>query len=369
VQITKERRKRVIDLYFNQHKSYAEIAEIERISPRDIHAILNEEEAKRQKYKDQQQQEEISSKAYKLFFEKKSTVEVAVALNLREPEVTKLYREYWRLKGLHKLNSIYQAIGGKLGTFLKLYRLMKEKGMNIAQVVNAVDIAIHKLPYMENLYVQAKDQAEKMQCTIRRLANDIEERKTKISILDKIAFSSEQYCKREELAIQELSDKKNRLEKWITNILNGEGYSKLKQVAKENVKAVLSDNKILISIAFAAVIQTLKDDSQMVNLIYNIPAMNNGEQHKNNNNKNIANYLQANKNALSDLAEKHYENLVEALTNEVINTAAAASSSLSNRTSLPSSSSSTFLGRSDQSDISKTEKEGIFHNSKGDIAD
>jgi DNA-directed RNA polymerase specialized sigma subunit len=38
------RKKRVIDLYFNQHKTYAEIAEIEKISPRDIHAIIKEED-------------------------------------------------------------------------------------------------------------------------------------------------------------------------------------------------------------------------------------------------------------------------------------------------------------------------------------
>ena len=83
-----QRRKRVIDLYFNQHKTYAEIAQIERISPRDIHIIIKEEQARRQKYK----QQELSAKAYKLFSEDKTTVEVAIALNLREPEVTKMYR-------------------------------------------------------------------------------------------------------------------------------------------------------------------------------------------------------------------------------------------------------------------------------------
>lgn len=67
MQVTEDRRKRVIDLYFNQHKTYAEIAEIERILPRDIHAIIKEQEARRQKYERQQQQVETSSKAYKLF--------------------------------------------------------------------------------------------------------------------------------------------------------------------------------------------------------------------------------------------------------------------------------------------------------------
>jgi DNA-binding CsgD family transcriptional regulator len=102
LQIIEERKKRVIDLYFNQHKIYAEIAKIEKISPRDIHAIIKKEKARRQKHK----QQEISSKAYKLFSENKSPVEVAITLNLRAPEVTNMYREYCRLKGLYKLNSI-----------------------------------------------------------------------------------------------------------------------------------------------------------------------------------------------------------------------------------------------------------------------
>ena len=94
MQITEERRKRVIDLYFNQHKSYAEIAQIEHISPRDIHAIIKEEEARRQKYK----QQEISAQAYQMFSEGKTPVEVAIILKLPASKVSKLNREYCKLK-------------------------------------------------------------------------------------------------------------------------------------------------------------------------------------------------------------------------------------------------------------------------------
>ena len=188
--------------------------------------------------------------------------------------------------------------------------------MSIEQVVNAVDIAIHKLPYMENLYRQTKDQAENMQRMIGRLANDIEERKNKISFLDKIAFTSEQECKRTEQRIRELTAQKDIIEKLIANILNdNKGYYNLKQVAKENVKAILSDNKKLISVSFTAIIQTLKNDPEMANLIYNIPTTNDGEQHKDDNN-NIKKYLEFNKDSVSDLAQKNYEKLVEALTND-----------------------------------------------------
>jgi DNA-directed RNA polymerase specialized sigma subunit len=123
LQITEDRKKRVIDLYFNQHKSYAEIAQIERISPRDIHTIIKEELARRQKYKDQQQ----SAEAYKLFSEGKTTVQVATMLNLPASKVIKLHREYWKLRGLDKLNTIYKETNGTLWIILKLYKKYKEK--------------------------------------------------------------------------------------------------------------------------------------------------------------------------------------------------------------------------------------------------
>jgi hypothetical protein len=98
------------------------------MSPRDIHAIIKEEQARRQKHKQQQ----LSAKAYKLFSEGKRPVQVAITLNLRQPEATILYREYWKLKRLDILDSIYKETNGKLETFLKLYKqLIKEKGMTI----------------------------------------------------------------------------------------------------------------------------------------------------------------------------------------------------------------------------------------------
>ena len=123
-----------------------------------------------------------------------------------------------------------------------------------------------------------------------------------------------------------ITAQKDRIEKWITNVLDGDSYSKIKKIVKENVKAVLSDNKILISTAFAAIIQMLKSDPELVNVIHKIPTTNNSEQRKYND-INITKYLECNKDNLLDLAEKHYESLVEAMTNNVIDSAAASCSS------------------------------------------
>jgi hypothetical protein len=58
----------------------------------------------------------------------------------------------------------------------------------------------------------------------------------------------------------------------------------------------------------------------MINITYKILTTNYREQYKdNNNNDNAIKYLQPNNDNILDLAEKHYENLVEALTNNAIN--------------------------------------------------
>ena len=90
---------------------------------------------------------------------------------------------------------------------------MKESDMSVEKVVNVVDIDIHKLPYMEELYGQVKNEVDNMQHTRQYLSNDIQAMKNKISILDATAFSCEHDCRRKEQQVQELIEQKERLEK------------------------------------------------------------------------------------------------------------------------------------------------------------
>ena len=201
-----EKERRVIDLYYNQGKTFREIAKELRVSFSYIAFVIKKYEAMQRKKNnaddsmDKNQQpssSSIAAKAYDLFPNGKTPIEVSITLNLSASKVSKLYREYWDLRGLHQLNIIYKETNGKVWIILKLYKeLIKKRRMSIEQVVNVVEIAIHKLPYMESLYGQAKGEAEKMQRTIQRLANDISALELKISILDKIALYSEQECKR-----------------------------------------------------------------------------------------------------------------------------------------------------------------------------
>jgi hypothetical protein len=79
--------------------------------------------------------------------------------------------------------------------------------MTIEQVVNTVEIAANKLPHMESLYKQARDETQNMQHTRHHLLNYMKALDYKISILDKTAFSCEQECKRTEQRVQEITAK------------------------------------------------------------------------------------------------------------------------------------------------------------------
>ena len=84
-----EKENLVLDLYYNQGKTYAEIAKEARISLRDIGPIL--------KKSGSDQSLSNSSQAYQLFSEGKAPLQVAIKLNLKEPEVLEFYKQYLEL--------------------------------------------------------------------------------------------------------------------------------------------------------------------------------------------------------------------------------------------------------------------------------
>jgi DNA-binding CsgD family transcriptional regulator len=155
-----ERERLVLDLY-NQGKTYRQISKEARISPRDIGVILNkimeekkieglkEEQDDTEKKQDGEQQLSSSTEAYKLFSEGKTPLEVAIALNLRESEATRFYKEYWKLKQLHNLNMVYEETKGDIDPFLTLYKLAKRKDIGVRHVVDILATANNDLPAIE----------------------------------------------------------------------------------------------------------------------------------------------------------------------------------------------------------------------------
>ena len=118
-----EKENLVLDLYYNEGKTYSEIAKEARISLRDIGPIL--------KKSGSEQSLSNSSQAYQLFSEGKSPIQVAIKLGLKEPEVHELYRQYWNLEHLHGLSQVYEKTKDDIWSFVELHRLTQVAGMDL----------------------------------------------------------------------------------------------------------------------------------------------------------------------------------------------------------------------------------------------
>jgi transposase len=284
-----ERERLVLDLY-NQGKTYREISKEARISPRDIRVILNkvveektkasqeqQDNDKAEQYQEQEpRQLSLSAQAYKLFSERKTPLEVAIALNLIESEATKFYKEYWKLKHLDDLNMVYEELRGDITPFLRLYRLSKAKGMGVKQVVNTLTIANNDLPAVEKRLKRLRNDISMLQfqkCIDKR---NLYQLNNQISSTTRLLNSYRISCIREKREIRKLYNEKARLETIVRGFKNNnEEYLKIKQTAEEKVKSVLIEGKILLKFATFSVIESLRTNPEEYNFVlYNIPNSN-----------------------------------------------------------------------------------------------
>src|SRR5215831_7013596 len=110
-----EKEQYVIQLY-KEGKTVREIAELVRMSFRDIGAIIKKVKPEADQgtgqvedtYGHDIKSKSKSTQAIKLFSELKSPVEVAIALDLPSNQVRALYQEYLELEGFYRLAQIYE---------------------------------------------------------------------------------------------------------------------------------------------------------------------------------------------------------------------------------------------------------------------
>jgi vacuolar-type H+-ATPase subunit I/STV1 len=225
------------------------------VSIRDISAALKEEEARRQKNKDQK----LSSKAYKLFSEKKSAVEVATTLNLREPEVTKLYREYLKLQGLDKLNLIHEEIGDdNSGDFVEFVNWFKERGMGRMHMVKVLAIANEDLPYLEEKCELLKIGNNDLESKKQQSKNELHNLNDEVASSKELLKSYTSSCEHKRQEKESLNNEISRLKTLVTRFKsNNEEYLKIKSTVEDMLKNVLTDGKVLLHKAFFSIIETL----------------------------------------------------------------------------------------------------------------
>ena len=252
----------IIDLYYNQKKTFREIQQIVRKSPRDIKVILNKVEPGRSSLS-------IPAQAYRLFSEGKTPIDVAVILNIREPEATQFNLEYWKLSQLDSLNQIYQETNGNLSSLVNLYKKMKAADLTVEHVVTLLLMTNNDLQSIEQKCQDLKREEAEMTAknlnavrSFQLLSNDISEQ---YRILWEYRIS----CKEERLELAKLRLQKEKLESVVRQFQNNnEGLQRIKELVKQIIGQNLMDHKHVLLLALLSVIDSCRRDPVKFNILY-----------------------------------------------------------------------------------------------------
>ena len=186
----------------------------------------------------------LSTQAYKLFSQGKTPVEVAIDLDLSEKKVTKYYKEYWKLKGLYKLNLIHDEIKDDIVYFAKLYRLSKAVGKSAEDVVNLLNIANNDLHAFEDKYKKQQRNVNHLESKELDASITLEDLKSQIQNANQVLYSCRLSCQKEVRKMFQLHSQNIRLSSLLRQFKNSdEEYHKIRYAAKQAVRSVLSDRQ------------------------------------------------------------------------------------------------------------------------------
>ena len=254
-----ERERRVIELTEEQ-KSIREIAKEVNMSFATIGSI-------RRRYSAETGSNSTSASSrctqvFKLFEQGKSPIEVAVELDLKSDEVTKLYTDYWKLKGLHDLTQLYEERKNDLAEFNAAFKIMKDEGVSPRMLVDAAN-CLQQLSSFEarlkNLKhdIQSKENQKQEQMNeLSLIRNDITLARQEVDSYARIINAN-----KEEIA--GLSQHLQELESLIARLKNTGEYRRVERVAEVAARKILRNNMVMLEIALRVVIQALKDDPDL----------------------------------------------------------------------------------------------------------
>lgn len=260
-----EKEKLVLELY-SQGKTYHQIAKQARISLRDIGPILNKGGV--------EQSLSDSSRAYKLFVEGNTPIQVAIALNLKEPDATRFYKEYWNLRQLYELQRIYAEIRDDIWSLVNLYRSMRSADMDIQHVIRLLKIANNDISSIEYRIMELEKEEDSLNARNKQVARTFQELNDRILKENKTLEQYRSSCRHLKEEIENLSIEKTKLENAINSFQNNnETCAKIKQIVREEIESIMSHPRRLLGFALASIFESSrKHPGKLQALYYNMPA-------------------------------------------------------------------------------------------------
>ncbi len=287
-------------------KTYREITKEAGVSPNTIKAVLNRAGLN--------ESTSIHSRAFELFSEGKTPLQVAITLNLEAEKAIQYHQQYFMLLGCTEFTKVYLQIKDNPWAYVNFVKLALNSGMSDNEVEELLKIANGHLPRVKLEYDRLKAglnslEDEKTNSTedYHRLCNEISGMKTTVDQLQlTIKESKDEKAK--------LEMQKIRLQNFVKDFQNSNiDYNKVKQAIKGQIEYILTDRRRLLRMAIQSVIELLRLDPQKFHAFYYNQSIMQPE----------------NDEPILVEAEQLYEKMLENLTNKVITTLSDNISSMS----------------------------------------
>jgi DNA-binding Lrp family transcriptional regulator len=168
---------RIIELY-EQGYPVAEICSLVGASATTVTDRIN-------RYKESKEPriESVMARAFSLYNEGKSPLEVAISLELSADDAEKFYKDYLRLKGLGDLFDLYSRVGYILNDFLDFYWKCKFRNIEPQQVAEAMAVSV-KIPKIYSEQRAAVQKLVSVQYSIKSSGDQINKLDLKCEFLD-----------------------------------------------------------------------------------------------------------------------------------------------------------------------------------------
>jgi uncharacterized protein YerC len=146
----KKQKEALVLALLEKGETYRDIARKAGVSPNTIKAIANKSGLG--------ESTSISSRAFELYVQQKTPVEVAITLNLEAEKAIQYYREYFMLLGITEFTRVYLQVKNNPMGFVRFFELSQKLGMGDGEVAELLKIANGHLPRVRLEYGRVIDE-------------------------------------------------------------------------------------------------------------------------------------------------------------------------------------------------------------------
>jgi hypothetical protein len=210
--MNKKQREPLVLAMLEKGESYRDIVQKAKVSPNTIKAISNRAGL--------DETTSISSRAFELYVQQKTPVEVAIALNLEAEKAVNYYHQYFMLLGITDFTRAYLQVKDNPWPFVTLVKLTQNSRMKDSEVVELLKIANGYLPRVRLECDRLKEEKKSLEAELNSLEA---EKRNSVRIYQDFCDRNLELKKREDelqLSIKELEAKEAELNESSSQILH-----------------------------------------------------------------------------------------------------------------------------------------------------